>query len=538
MKTKLLIAILLLIGLAFYGCQNKKSHKLPHHKVLRFNFQEGDPPSLNPYVGVDLRSRCLFLALNEPLLRRDEKGDLTLAAAASYEISPDQKTYTFHIRPHLWSNQEPVTARHFENAWKLALDPSSPCIRADLFYPIKNAKKVKSGQLPPDALGIYSPDSQTLIVELDSPTPYFLELVATSFFLPLYTPTLDEPRYFNGPFLVEEHIPEEKLMLCKNSLYWDEGSVNIDRLHFMMIRDPMTALELFQKNELDIVGDPFSTIPFDVVPTLAAKNELESKVISRIFYLLLNTETFPLNNRHIRKALSLSIDRDAFTKHVFFGQEKTFSLLPQPLSMLNASEVLTYSQESSVDIFEKALEEIKLTRKTFPALTLCYAELSGMKKMAEFVQQRWKEVLGIEVKLKCSEWNVHAADLRSHNFEIGALHLTTLFQDPIFYFDLFRDKSSRSNYCCWESPNFQNLLNLSEKAHTAVERHEYLKLAERLLMEEVPAIPIFTQNFQYLKQKNVSISLVDLGIYDLKKADKTKEESAGDCLHTQCLAKD
>ncbi len=124
-------------------------------------------------------------ALFEGLTRINPEGVSELAGAEHVEISPCQTIYTFTLRPMLWSNGEKVTAFHFEESWKRALSPKSDCLRSDLFYPIKNAKKVKKGELPLSELGIHALDSQTFVVELEHPTPYFLNLISTLFFCSL-----------------------------------------------------------------------------------------------------------------------------------------------------------------------------------------------------------------------------------------------------------------------------------------------------------------------------------------------------------------
>ncbi len=435
-----LILVLLLFYL-FSGCQNTKV-KEPKMQRLTINLQEGDPPSLNPYVGVDLRSRCLFLSLFEPLMRRNAQGEIELAAAQSVEIDPTKTVYTFHIRPHNWSNGLPVTSYHFADAWKYALRPNSYCLRADLFYSIKNAELAKRGELSTDAVGITTPDAHTLIVQLEHPTPYFLDLAATSFFSPLYDPSEKEPECFNGPFIVQERIHDQKLILKKNPHYWDHASILLQEICFTMVRDPATSLAMYEKKELDLVGDPFSSLPFDAIPALEQSGQLKTKLISRMFYLLLNTEVPPLHSSSLRQALAFSIDRHLLTQHLFFGEIPSLSALPKPLSLVEGSK-LQENQKDPVALFEKALQELHLTRETFPTLVFSYAELSGQKKLAEFIQEQWKKVLGIEIKLVCSEWNVHIVNLRKGQYQMGTLHLTTLYQDPMFYFDLFRKKTRR-----------------------------------------------------------------------------------------------
>ena len=145
-----------------------------------------------------------------------------------------------------------------------------------------------------------------------------------------------------------------------------------------MVRDPMTAFAMYEKGELDLVGDPFSPLPFDMIPTLAQNEQFQSKTISRIFYLLVNTEVFPMNVKPLRKALSLCLDREQLTQHLFFGEIPTLSPLPATLSSLK--EQATSDVQKSLTLFEQALQELKMTREQLPKIILSYAELSGQKK--------------------------------------------------------------------------------------------------------------------------------------------------------------
>ncbi len=483
--------------------------------TLTLNLQEGNPPTLNPYVGVDLRSRCLYLALYEPLMRRNPAGTLEPAAADIVEIDSTETIYTFHIRPQTWSNGEPLTSSHFANAWKYALSPTSTAPRADLFYAIKNAEKVKKGELPLEAVKISTPDKNTLIVELEHPTPYFLDLMASSFCAPLYVASEKEPTCFNGPFILGPWVHDRELIFKRNPLYWDVKSVQLQEIHFTMVKDPTTALSMYEKGELDLVGDPFSSLPFDAIPTLMKSGELKTKLISRIFYVFLNTSVPPLQNKSIRKALSLSLNRQELTTHLFFGESPALTPLPKTLSSLTNSQ-LEKNPENSVALFEQGLKELNLTRKTFPKIVFSYANLSGQKKFAEFVQDQWKKILGIDIEIACSEWNVHIANLRKKNYQMGTLHLTTLYQDPAFYLNLFRDKKTISNYPGWENKDYCTLLDKSEKTTDKHLRAQLLKQAEQTLFDEMPAIPVFTQNLQYLVRKNIDLVILDVGIYDFK----------------------
>jgi oligopeptide transport system substrate-binding protein len=282
-----------------------------------------------------------------------------------------------------------------------------------------------------------------------------------------------------------------------------------------MVKNPMTALSMYEQGDLDLIGDPFSSLPFDVIPKLMESKKLKSKLISRIFYLLLNTNAYPLHSKPLRRALALSIDRNILTQHLFHGEFPSLSHLPKTLSMLDEKE-LNYEEKSIAGLFEEALLDLQLTRETFPKIVLKYANLSGQKSLAQFIQEQWAKKLGIQVDIECSDWNTHSANLRQKKYQIGTIHLTTLYQDPMFYFDLFRDKAALCNYSGWENANFRALLDKSEKTHDKTNRRLLLQEAERLLADEMPVIPVFTQNLQYLAQDKVELVISDLGIYDFK----------------------
>ncbi|MGE5196178.1 MAG: ABC transporter substrate-binding protein, partial [Anaerolineae bacterium] len=186
--------------------------------VLRINLQEGDPLSLHPHQSVEVRCLALQKALFEGLTRNNEKDQIELAAAEKVEVSPEQTVYTFTLRPHLWSNGKPVTAYHFENAWKKALSPTEICFRPEFFYVIKNARAAKLGTLPLDQVGLKAIDERTLRVELEHPAPYFLNLVSNPMFSPLFDHE-KEPKVFNGPFLLKTWQRNVALELISNPGY-------------------------------------------------------------------------------------------------------------------------------------------------------------------------------------------------------------------------------------------------------------------------------------------------------------------------------
>ena len=137
--TKYLICVFLSFSF-FSSCQPESRAS----NTLFLNFQEGDLPSLNPHaLMIYLRGICISKNLYECLTRINAAGKAELAGALAVDLSPNHLIYTFKLRENHWSNGAPVTAYQYENAWKLALSPTSNCSRADLLYLIKNAMEAK-----------------------------------------------------------------------------------------------------------------------------------------------------------------------------------------------------------------------------------------------------------------------------------------------------------------------------------------------------------------------------------------------------------
>ena len=151
--------IFALLTLLFSSCQMENKPM----NTLRLNFQEGDLPTLHPQnMMVHLRGIGLAKSLYECLTRMDEQGNPQLAGAESLEISEDKLHYRFKLKDNYWSDGSPVTAHQYEKAWKSALNPTSQCSRADLFYMIKNAKEAKAGIATLDSVGVRALDDIVL----------------------------------------------------------------------------------------------------------------------------------------------------------------------------------------------------------------------------------------------------------------------------------------------------------------------------------------------------------------------------------------
>ena len=265
---------------------------------------KNEPATLDPRKGGDVISSHMHFLLFEGLVRLNPDGSITPAQAETFQITDEGKVYTFFLRDALWSNGTPVTAYDFEKSWKDILDPAFPSVNAHLLYPIKNAEAAKKGKVPLSEIGIVALDAKTLIVTLEKPTPYFLDLVSFCVFFPVHAQNdRESPEWAqnagehfisNGPFVLKEWKHNNEIIVGRNPGYWDQTRIRGEEIHFSMIDNEMTALQMFENGQLDMIGEPLSPLPVDALPTLKKKGILQKFPVGGTTMITFNVDKAPL----------------------------------------------------------------------------------------------------------------------------------------------------------------------------------------------------------------------------------------------------
>ncbi len=478
-------------------------------KVLRINFQEGDPISLNPQIGIDQRCRSLGRALYEGLTRLDAQGVPQLAAAREIHISASQTEYTFFLREHQWSNGDMVTAYDFEQTWKKALNSNSPYLRADFFYPIKNARKAKQGLISLNKVKVKAAGPQKLLVELQHPASYFLHLTAHPALSPLYKGE-EEPTQFNGPFLVRQWQKDQLLHLTANPYYWDKKNVALDDVYITMHKDFKTIYEDFQKEKLDWIGDPYCVLPQEYHTDVPL---WRSREVDQVSWVYLNTRVFPLQSASIRKAFACAIDRKIITKTL--GQYPHMSPIPQ--SQCDGFESWDGNAAQAQAFFAAGLKELGIKKNEFPELTFYHSDIPGQEYLVKRIQEQLRQVLDVSIRLVRMEWNSLSLHLDRREFQLAACLRSSPYFYPRSHLELFRDRTNLYNSSQWEHPEYTALLKSAHAAKESQARDRLLKQAEEILIQEMPVIGIFRHVYKYrvnTKIKNVCIA--QNGDVDLK----------------------
>ncbi len=499
-------------------------------QVFRANIVS-EPSTADPGLAKDATSGAIIRATFDGLTRFDASAKPVNSVASDVKLSDDKLVYTFTLRDSKWSNGDPVTAHDFVYAWKRALGKTFGAEYAYQLYYIKNAKLIHEGKAKPDELGAKAIDDKTLEVTLENPTPYFLELTAFYTYYPVNQKVVEaNPKWANeaathvsnGPFKMTAWEHKSKIVLEKNEHYWDKDVVKLDRIEFAMIEDDNTALSMFENGELDWAGQPLGGLPTDAIPSLKESGKLVVHPKATMYWYKMNTTKGPLSNVKIRKALAYSVDRQTIVDNITqVGQVPTMGMLPQSMIIKKDGYFKDNDVETAKKLLEEGMKELNLT--TLPPITLSYNPSDRHKKIAEAIQDQWKQKLGIDIKLMVKEAAVHLQDMHELNYEMGRIGWNADFNDPMNYLEMFRDGKTGNNDTGWEDPRYQELLKQSSVETDPEKRKQLFAEAEQIFMDAMPLIPLFTDVDVWVQSDKVKGVQVDgLGFIDLKWAEMTE----------------
>lgn len=521
-----LVITLATCSLLLSAC-NRDSTTTENTNILRIASIE-DPPTLDPRESRNLENTTILHLLYEGLMRSDSRGKAEPAIAQKVEISEDQKIYTFTLKNTFWSNGDPLTATDFVETWKTILDPNFPAPNAYQLFVIKGAKAAKEGKIDLNQIGLRAKSPHTLVVELEVPTPYFQDLTSTHFYFPVHESlrtkqpknnSSDAKLISNGPFSLESWAHDNEIVFGKNPKYWDAAEVTLEKVKVQVLSET-TALRVFETGGLDWIGSPMGTLPQDAVTVLKHQKKLRATPGAGTHWFRLNTERPPFNNIKMRKAFAAALDRKSIVEHVTQGgQIPATGILPPSMSTQGEH----YFQDNDVtgawDNFQKALEEMHISKDDLPTITLCYGSSEREHKLAQAVQQQWQKAFGIPIELQSCEKKLHYDKLKRKDYQISSGSWFADFSDPINFLEVFKYKNNGTNNTQWENPVFVELLDQSALEKDPAKRKDILNRAEHILMDEMPVIPLFFSSFNYVRQEKLfGVHFSDLGYLDFKEA--------------------
>jgi len=482
-----------------------------NRQVLRINLA-CKARSLDPRVTRSDNSAIIVKMLYEGLTRMGKDRKPHPAIAKKIDISEDGKTYTFHLRDSIWTDKSPITAHDFEYSWKKVLESTKDSLYTYTFSVIKNARAILNKKLPIDDAGIHAVDDKTLVVELEHPTPYFLEFTSHWTYL-LINSKVDRSHagwayhdgdtyVCNGPFKLKEWKQNREIVVEKNPDYWDADNVKLEQIVVSMVDNPFTELRMFENDEIDFTGMASASLPVSRVLSKRGEGELQSHSIAGTYALWINTNRFPFTNKNLRKALSLAVDRKEMQKYLSFDERVTDSIMPSPLAQRE------YDIEKERDLalarvhFGKALQELNMKREDLPIIHLSYSTRKR-KTVCELVENNWKEAFGIKVRIEEYDWGTLHNNVVNDRHHMAGITWCSWFWDPNYILSCFSSWVSDRHITKWQNEEFSRLVQESSVCLDEEKRKTILLKAEEILLDEVPIIPLHQCATFYLQKPYV-----------------------------------
>lgn len=524
MKFKKMLAIFLSAALfvtAFAGCGKKKADGI--------TVQIGpNPETLDPALNSAVDGGNMLITLFETLLIIDQDNKVQPGQAEKYEVSPDGLTWTFTMRDGLkWSDGTELNAKDFEYTFKRIADTNVAAPYAETVIGMIEGYKEAIDSKNPEKLNVKaSDDGKTLTIKLAYPCSYFDKIVAFGTMSPVQKATVEkngdswatkpETYVCNGPYTITEWTPSEKIVCKKNENYkggWDSSKIVNDKLTFLLLEDSSASYTAYTGGTAQLIKD----VPTDEIPTLKKdkKDEFNVDPILGTYYLSMNLNKAPFNNKNVRKALSLAIDRDYVANTVMQGtytpaynyvgtgvdDVETGKFLENSKAANGGKTYISEDYKANLEEAKKALAEAGYPEgKGFPTITYSTNDAGYHKALAEYLQQVYKD-LGITMNIDIVDWSSFTPKRRVGEYEMARNGWVMDYNDASNMIELFVS-SNGNNDGKYNNPAFDKAVNDSKVADKTA-HFAALHEAEKIVSEDYGFIPVAYYNDFWLQSTSL-----------------------------------
>lgn len=501
-----------------------------------------EPDYLDPALNSSVDGGCLAVNSFAGLYTYDKDGNLIPQLATDMpEVSEDGTVYTVHMIESKWSNGDDLKAADFVYSWNRVIAEETAADYAYLFDVIARADD--------GSLAVEMPDEYTLVITLNSPCPYFNDLLAFPTFFPVHQASVEaadpdgtvpgkwaqEAGFVcNGAYTLQTWNHNESMVYVKNPNYYDAANVTMDELHFMLSADDTAIYAAYNSGDVDYID----TVPNDEISSLNGINP-EFGVLDNLgtYYIGFNVNDPLFDGKteeeaaKMREAMSLLIDRQFIVENVGqTGQIPADSFVPVGMADGNGGVFkqadtsyydATTTGAANVEQAKTLLEEAGYTftdngdgtYAVDPAISMTYLtnDGTGHIAVAESVQQDLA-LLGISMEIKSEDWNVFLEDRKNGNFTIAREGWLADYNDPVNMLEIFTSASGNNDMQLGKgtpvssSPKWDEYNALIDQIRTTADfaaRVDLMHQAEDMLMETWSVVPLYYYNDVYMQKSNV-----------------------------------
>ena len=519
MKTGKTVKVLLALTTAagmLAGCGSKTDTD-----TFRFA-NDTDIVGMDSTVVDDAMSFNAITAITDGLTTVDVKGNTIPGIAKSWDVSNNGLTYTFHLRDAKWANGDDVTAQDFVYSWHRIIKNAGnyAYMLGSEGASIKNADSlIDLGTTATDeqlnTLGIKATDDKTVVVDLEKNVPYFVGLMSFPCYFPQNQKFVEKcgknyatkPEYIlgNGAYKMTKWIKGNKATFTKNDKYYDAKFVKTKNLEMYLVQDPKTAAQNFDNGKVD-----YATINSTLVDKYKGKDTFKAIREGYLAYLICNFKADTTANKNLRHALSYAINRKDLCDNILKdGSQPATGFVPAQLCKSPSGKDFREESGKYVDYdVKKAQEYLDAAKKELGTDTITVDLLYGtdespMDTFAEYLQGSFTKLKGLKVNMvatvkKDRIYNREA----SGNFQIACTRWAPDYADPTTFLNVLASSNS-NNYGKWENAQYNSLLKQAQNETDVNKRWNELLEAEKVMMDDMPNIPVVQTGTAALQAKNV-----------------------------------
>jgi oligopeptide transport system substrate-binding protein len=471
-----------------------------------------EPESLDPAIVTGVPEMRITKALFEGLTRLDPRtGRPVPALAERWDISPDGRVYTFHLRTNAaWSTGEPITTDDVAWSWTRTLNPATASDYAGQLFCIRGAEAYCTGKVKdPAGLGIQTLDARTLRVELILPLPFFPDVCAFPALAVVPRQAIEKhgdrwlhakPLPTSGPFLLGDWRLNDRVRLLRNPRYWDAAQTASGIIDILPIGSANTALNLYETGAADIVWDK-DLVPFELLDVLMKRPDFHEVDSLGTYFFRFNTTRPPFNDARVRRAFALATDRSRLVKKLFpSGEKPAFHFVPDWTAHYRPPDGLPFNPDQARGLLARAGfpggTNFPTVQYAFPAAAGGAGHVQG--KIAVELQQLWRDVLGVDVELRQVERKIFYNAQSRLDFDLSGSSWIADYDDANTFLDLFTSGSG-NNRTGWRNARYDDLIRRANLQTDMAARAQLFQQAERILVnEEAPIVPLyFFKGFNY-----------------------------------------